>query len=217
LPWFLKKDYSFLKKLEPGSKNLNVSIVMSNSNILQGHTLRNSFLECLKKSEIAIDLFGRGINFIDDKFDALYPYKYSFAFENTACPHYWTEKIADCFLTWTMPIYYGASNINDYFPEESMLTIDINKPDEAIELVKKSIRDKRWEKNLNAIEHARNMVLDKYQLFPFIADLIKNNETYDQLPKEHFFMQGSKKSTLSKKKSFTLLKIKTHLKNYLSK
>ena len=30
-----------------------------------------------------------------------------------------SEKIADCFLAWTMPIYYGCPRIAEYFPAES--------------------------------------------------------------------------------------------------
>jgi hypothetical protein len=35
--------------------------------------------------------------------------------ENTSIPNYFSEKILDCFLTKTIPIYIGCSNLNSYF------------------------------------------------------------------------------------------------------
>ena len=55
--------------------------------------------------------------------------------ENAVIPDYWTEKIADCFLAWTLPIYYGCPNLEDYFPEKSFIRIDIEKPEEAIDSI----------------------------------------------------------------------------------
>jgi hypothetical protein len=65
-------------------------------------------------------------------------YKYSFAIENFHNEYYWSEKIADCFLAWTMPIYYGCEYINNFFPLEAMIRIDINDPD-VVEIIKESI------------------------------------------------------------------------------
>jgi hypothetical protein len=177
LPWHVNRSYSELINLEPGKgnkKNL-VSCVSSNLNNLDGHLKRLKFLKYLTESKFDFDLFGRGINPIDDKFDALYPYKYSIAIENSSYPHYWTEKIADCFLSWTMPIYYGCSNITSYFPSGSMINIDINKPQEALELIKEAVAEDRWNKNLDAIAEARLLVLNNYQFFPKMAEFIKAN------------------------------------------
>lgn len=47
--------------------------------------------------------------------DALMYYNYNIAMENSRHQNYFTEKIIDCFLTKTIPIYYGCPNIGDYF------------------------------------------------------------------------------------------------------
>lgn len=44
------------------------------------------------------------------------------AIENTSQPNYFTEKIMDCFLFRTVPIYYGCSNINDFFNPNGIIT-----------------------------------------------------------------------------------------------
>lgn len=48
------------------------------------------------------------------KYKALSNYKYSICFENSIINGYITEKIVDCFYAGTVPIYYGAPDINKY-------------------------------------------------------------------------------------------------------
>lgn len=177
LPWLVDKNYQQLTALSPmiDQKRDQVSWITSNSNVNPGHTPRLGFLEKIKQTDLKIDLFGRGIKHINDKFDAIYPYKYTLAIENFSDINYWTEKISDAYLSWTMPIYYGCKNIEDFFPENSFVKINIHKPEEAIEIVKKCIKDKKYDKNISAIKEARELVLNKYQFFPFMADLFKKN------------------------------------------
>ncbi len=103
------------------------------------------------------------------------PYRYSLAIENFSNAYYWSEKLADCFLAWSMPIYYGCTRITDYFPAESMLVIDIHDP-HYVDQIREAIQSKAWERNLEAIACARQLVLDKYQLFPFIAQEIRAHQ-----------------------------------------
>lgn len=121
------------------------------------------------------ELYGCGFRYIEDKWDGLAPYRYSLAVENFSNSYYWSEKLADCFLAWTMPIYYGCTQISRYFPRESMVCIDINDP-QAIEKIKDTVASDRWHQNIDAIEHARNLVLDFYQLFPFVVREIRRYE-----------------------------------------
>ncbi len=120
-----------------------------------------------------IDYFGKGINEIKDKYQALAPYKYSIAIENSRSEHYWTEKIADCFLSYTIPIYYGCTNLSSYFPEKSFVQIDISNYQESSQVIAKILEEDIWEDRLNALKEARELVLNKYQLFPYISDLIE--------------------------------------------
>ena len=62
---------------------------------LAGHRYRLEFLRRLRE-HIDLDLYGRGFAPIEDKWQALAPYRYSIAFENAAAPYYFTEKIMDC-------------------------------------------------------------------------------------------------------------------------
>ncbi|RMG23521.1 MAG: hypothetical protein D6732_24730, partial [Methanobacteriota archaeon] len=53
----------------------------------------------------------------DSKKDVLKNYKYAICFENARYPGLITEKIFDCFAAGTVPIYYGAPNVQVYIPK----------------------------------------------------------------------------------------------------
>lgn len=174
LPWYIDKTYDQLLSTQPTIKVKKLSWVVGNADDLPGHAKRYALLKSLQNAtEINIDLFGRAVKPIDDKWDAIAPYQYSLAIENSSSLDYWTEKIADCFLARTIPIYHGCINLADYFPQESFIWIDINDPRKCVAEIRKIINDDTFEKRLTALEEARELVLNRYQLFPFITKHIK--------------------------------------------
>ena len=48
-------------------------------------------------------------------------YKFVLCFENTVYPGYITEKIIDCFVAGTVPIYLGAPDIEKYIPKDAFI------------------------------------------------------------------------------------------------
>ena len=113
--------------------------------------------------------------FVDfDKFTVTLPYSYSFVAENSQHDNYFTEKIVDAYLSWSMPIYWGCPNIGKYFPEDSYHTIDIHHPD-ALERMHTICNTPLTQKNIEAIAEARKLILDKYNLWPALESYIKNN------------------------------------------
>ncbi|MFV0445254.1 MAG: hypothetical protein ACK5Q5_16880, partial [Planctomycetaceae bacterium] len=60
----------------------------------------------LQRGNIAC--FGKGIRTILNKRDALAPFRFSIAMENASSNLYFTEKLVDCLLLETIPIYYGC-------------------------------------------------------------------------------------------------------------
>jgi alpha(1,3/1,4) fucosyltransferase len=59
---------------------------------------------------------------ITAKNDILKQYKFSICYENARdIPGYITEKIFDCFFAGGIPIYLGASNVNEYIPESCFI------------------------------------------------------------------------------------------------
>jgi len=174
LPWYVNRSYDQLTELPVPRKTRKLSWIVGNQEDIPGHFLRKAFLRQVKQqNNLAIDLFGRGSVFLEDKADGLLPYQYSLAIENSCIPDYWTEKIADCFLCWTIPIYYGSHNLEENFPPESFLRVDITRPEEAIRKIKAMLTDDDWDKRLPALKATRTLLLEKYQFFPHFSHLIR--------------------------------------------
>ncbi len=166
------KNYDELKTIHTIKKEKLLSVVVSNKKFTGGHRARLDFIKKLKKHfGDKIDVFGEGFNPIDDKWDAIAPYKYHIAIENSSYNDYWTEKIADGFLAGSYVIYYGCPNITDYFPAGAMSIIDINKPEDAIKTIEGVLASGSYERALSDIALSKELVLEKYQIFPMIASL----------------------------------------------
>jgi Glycosyltransferase family 10 (fucosyltransferase) C-term len=167
LQWLIDRNYDELVTMPVPPKDRSLSWITSNLAVFEGHRTRMQFLNRVRDA-MSFDLFGRGFNFIEDKWDGLAPYRYTIAVENYQNPYYWSEKITDPLLAWTMPIYFGCTRISKYLPEGSFVAIDINDPD-AIEQIQEIVASDLWHRNLDAIAEARRRILQEYQLFPFLA------------------------------------------------
>lgn len=187
VPWHVNKSYDELKSIAVPDKQRSISSITSNLEAFPGHKVRKDFLALVRSSGLPIDLYGKGVSFIEDKWDGLVPYHYSLAIENSSSPDYWTEKIADCFLSWTIPIYYGCTNLEDYFPAESFIRIDINHPQEALATIAAALSSDKWQSRLPALAEARQRVLDRYQFFPQMQKLIEYY--YASHPKKNLVLQ----------------------------
>jgi hypothetical protein len=190
-PEFINKNYTFLKNLSYKESTKNFSAIISNKKTGLGYELRRKTLISLsKKYPYICDIYGAGWNnelgisykgelgyyhnknkIAVTKFNGLIDYKYSLCIENCSIKNYFTEKITDALLCWTIPVYYGCTNIQDYFPKDSYYWVDITKPnclDKIIEIVNKPIT----EKNIEALKQARDLILNKYNIWSFIEKML---------------------------------------------
>jgi hypothetical protein len=170
--WSVQKSYDELKSQSPIEKSRNLSWVCSEEAILEGHNYRLDFLNKLK-AEIEFDHFGRGFYPVDDKWGALAPYRYSIAFENSCYDYYFSEKLFDCYVAETMPIYYGSKIITQFVPAESLIILDPEDPD-APRIIEDISKSGIWKKNRDAVLEAKRLVLDEYNMFARIAKFMKN-------------------------------------------
>ncbi|MEQ8740666.1 MAG: glycosyltransferase family 10 [Hoeflea sp.] len=171
--WSVAKSYDELKActIAPTDKPLPLSWICSDEALLSGHRYRLAFLSALK-ARVPFDLYGRGFREIPDKWPALAPYRYSIAFENFRGPLLMTEKLMDCFVAETMPIYYGSPTVTDYFPAESMVIIDPDDPD-VFRIIADVVASDRWLKNRDAVLEAKRITLDEMNLFARLARFIR--------------------------------------------
>lgn len=145
----------------------------------QTHTLhaqRLHFIQRLTELLPDITLFGRGAIPMDDKAEALAPFRYHVAVENHVAPHHITEKLTDAFLGRCLPFYAGAPNATDYFPADSFIPLDIHNPDGAARVIADAIRNNEWARRLPAIDEARRRVLERENLFAIITRIIEAAE-----------------------------------------
>jgi hypothetical protein len=118
------------------------SMVTSNKRETSGHRFRHIITDYIKNNNIKVDIYGgnylnlpymtsipftkehSGRHISNCKINALKDYMFSITIENTKQDYYFTEKIIDCFLTGTVPIYYGCPSIGKFFNINGIIVID---------------------------------------------------------------------------------------------
>lgn len=174
--WLIQKDYNWLAENHVIPKTKIVSVVCSDHTWLPGHKIRFAFVnKLIGHFKDEIDVFGRGFNPIDDKYEALAPYKYSVAIENSALPGYFTEKIADCYLTNTVPLYYGCPDISSYFDPASFLQIDPNDFKNSIQKIERLMDEDPYEQMLPLLRLAKEKYLKEYHIFNKLPHILKKD------------------------------------------
>ena len=167
------KDYDYLKAAPTPEKTKLISVVSSTKAFTKGHVDRIRFVERLKEYYgDKVDIFGRGYNGFEDKCDVINPYKYHIVIENTRAKYYWTEKLADSFICESYPIYYGCTNIDEYFPKGAYSTIDINDFDGAVKVIVGLLASEAYEKAKPLLKECKDKVLDEYNLFNYLARIM---------------------------------------------
>jgi len=220
IPWQIEKSYDKLNIENYFShKKKALSFITSNYDRRKGHRVRLKFLKKIQ-GRLSFDLWGRGFNPLDDKSEGLIPYKYTIVAENSQYKNYWSEKLADAFLCGCLPIYYGCPNINEYFPEESLIKIDIKKPAEAIKIINCAIKNGEWEKRRHLIEEARKKILNQYQFFNVLLDLLQKHGISKSEKQEIFIPQLSHHPSIinpySLSRNYYLVKKRLFKKQYLN-
>jgi hypothetical protein len=107
-------------------KTKKISIIASNKRDHLGHILRHQVIDNYKDI-INLDVYGGltsgGVGYkpIQCKSEGLKDYMFSVVIENVKKDHLFTEKIIDCFLTGTIPVYWGANCIDEYFDSRGII------------------------------------------------------------------------------------------------
>ena len=127
--WALDKDYN--------PKEFNISTVVGNKMQAPGHIIRQKLWHKQDKIKTAkkfyassfgspFESFGNPI-LESDKKECMFESQFHIAIENSAIKNYFSEKILDCFISKTIPIYWGCPNIGDFFNSKGIISFnDIN-------------------------------------------------------------------------------------------
>lgn len=127
-------DFKFEKKI------FGVSTLVGGKNFynLEGYRLRHSLwsakdlIEIPKSFYLSSETRYHGADYnnslvLGSSKNPMFNCQYHITIENTSMKNMFTEKIIDCFQTKTIPIYYGATNIGDYFDDRGIIQVrDLN-------------------------------------------------------------------------------------------
>jgi hypothetical protein len=170
------RSWDFLAKAALPKKTETLTMISSSLKLLAGHKARMKFIDSMVNSQLEFSFWGRGedfnqypnyCGFAPTKWDVYAPCKYAIVVENSVAPYYWTEKIADSLLSYTLPFYHGSPNVHEYLPEDCYIPIDINDP-YCADKIAEAIQSGEYEKRLPAIIEARQKILHKQNLFAFL-------------------------------------------------
>ena len=138
---------SFVDPAPDIKKKFGVSIVMTNRMVAPGHPMRRELYERRKEIKIPFDIYRGTWNEFEPSEDTIqmppWPNKkwkvnafdcmFHIVIEGFKNDHYYSEKLIDCLITKTVPIYWGHTKIGKYFNDKGM--IEVNTVDEIIEYV----------------------------------------------------------------------------------
>jgi hypothetical protein len=166
--------YDHLRSLSAGEQQNRIAVVCSDANKTAGERGRLALLADLKRLLGGrIVHFGRGFVPVDDKLDAIRPYRYHLVLENCVQTNYWTEKLADAYLGWSYPVYLGCPNLNDYFSSDAFVSINRMTADEAAAVIDRLLAVPISDQRLQALAEARERVLDRYNPFAWMASWVE--------------------------------------------
>lgn len=102
-------------------KNKLVSMIVSRKKKTYGHKFR---YKITRKLGSKIDLYGHNYHRFDSKIIPLKDYYFSIAVMNCRSDNYFTEILIDCFALGTIPVFWGASNIDKFFNIDGILQFE---------------------------------------------------------------------------------------------
>lgn len=144
--------HTIIKEITPSLLNRKFcSFIFGQDHVGIGAKYRKLFCEELMKKYKHVDCPGKILhnmecdklskredsqNWHTSKLAFLSNYKFNIAFENSDVPGYITEKLTDCYLSNTVPIYWGSCADPSPYPKESMICAnDYKSFDELIERI----------------------------------------------------------------------------------
>lgn len=146
-------------------KKFQISHITGHKEITEGHKLRKKIHYKQDKINIPKDFyiskFGGVDNFCNNKIlgekkEPVFESQFHICIENSKQKNFFTEKLIDCFVSKTVPIYYGCDNIGDFFNLNGMFVV--NSLQDIIDCCNK-LTDESYNKMLPFIE--KNLVLSQ--------------------------------------------------------
>lgn len=139
-------------------KTKNISFVSSDKEMCELHVARKNLARELNGKVDSMGTFNGGPKVNSEQIYG--EYRFSIAFENWISDYWFTEKICNCFAFNTVPIYFGARKIGEFFDERGIIRA------ESIDDIRRIVDylqengEEEYEKRLPFIEENRKRVAE---------------------------------------------------------
>ena len=154
-------------------KKRNISIVSSGKTGCELHRLRLEIARKCKRLNLA-DTYGTFDGGPLVKLaESLTDYRYSIAIENDIKPYFFTERITSCFAAMTIPIYLGATKIDEFFNPDGIIKITEKDYDNLESILSKCTKE-YYEEHIEAVIDNFNRVQKYINIWDnFYLDYLK--------------------------------------------
>ena len=172
--WFKKDQY-----IKTHPKEFKIAHLCGKLLKTYGHSLRHEILA--RENELTnptkfYDVYGDRYNIEEariGKEEIFGNVQYGVAIENVSHRVYFSEKILDCFLLKTIPIYWGCTNISDYFNKDGVIKFGnvyyfiyiTNKLDKDFYNTKKEIIEENYQLALKYVDYEKNIINKITEIF----------------------------------------------------
>jgi hypothetical protein len=152
-------------------KKFKLSFIRSGKRQLNGHIFRHSIDNIINKKYEFDFLFPK--NRIDTKIELFTNSMFHLVIENCQQKNYFTEKLIDCFMSFTIPIYWGCPNIDDFFDKNGIIVVN-NQTE--LKNVLETLKEEDFTKRIHAMKKNYEICMNKKYPFFFerVTELCKN-------------------------------------------
>jgi hypothetical protein len=176
-PWHFTATIDEIKSIRPDKPSgRSICMISSSKNLTDQHKTRLQNVDFLMKNiSSKVDLYGRGFTDFSDKAKLLSRYQFAIVMENVSQPHYISEKLTDCFLTQTYPIYYGCPNVHDYYPVGSCLDLTHIPRSQWAHTIDHFLNNNSYERLIEKLKVARTRYFELYSLDKLLKRVVTND------------------------------------------
>ena len=188
LPNSFKEGFSFVcpfeygKNVETKERPFKMSMILSLSNFMPGHNMRHMLLNKILDSNMDIHFYANGLNkiysdprikeFDWDIFGIPYEnYQYQIVIENIIDNYWSTEKLTNCVIKETMPIYYGSKKASLLFYPENSINYLGEDVEENFEIIKEVYNNSSYDGQI--CKSAKEILYEKNNLLEFLYQKFK--------------------------------------------
>ena len=189
LPGSFKSGYSFVLPAEFGKSEFEsydhknrMSMIMSLSNFMPGHRMRHEILKRILKTDLDIHFYAEGLNkiysdprvkeFNWEIFSVPYEhYQTQIVVENIIEGMWSTEKLSNCIIKETFPIYYGSKEVAEEFYGEGSIPFLGDNIDQNIEIITETYRN--FSDKESTTKKAKEKLYSEKNLMEFLYQYFK--------------------------------------------